>query len=474
MKNHTASAFAWRQRPWFRNLDLLIAITALSLISFSLPGRDLSESGGIDIIALLKAFARIGAVVWFGTLCLFALSEKLTSRDQGANHSSSRRRTLFPVLIPFWGFALWAMVTVGWSNLRGVSFGQWLGLLALMLIAQTIAMRTNFTSSSNPTDSPAPTKTLHWLSVVKWLNATLTIYCLVVAIVHIAAPDLSGLNRELLKDGHGGLVHPTAAGASSGLAVLISAFLLRRANKTGRWPYVFSLAIALLTLLFSESRSSLSMTLLVVATFTFALSTMRTRATAMIGIGCICFGVLVLDPGFNLVRQSAGHAADYVQRGQSVQQLKDVSGRTEMWTAVWEQYQKAKLLGHGYFLSSETGKLYVWRRYDNHEAHNLVLQLLVSTGLIGACLFAWGVLGIVWSWVRGVPSAIQSMDEHGQFSFLFLAVAMWFTGWCQGCTSLIGPIRPESVLFFVVLGLFAALAAERQTLPFGNRIGEAG
>ncbi len=476
----TTTAASLRQRPSLRNLDLVIAIAALSLISFSLPGRDLDATGGFDIIALLKAVARLGAVAWFGTICFLAVRDRIFShatRDQhqASRHPATRRRAvLFPILLPFWAFALWAMVTVSWSSLQKVSFGQWLGLLSLMLIAQTVAMRTDFRASPKESDSYASGKRLHWLSVVKWLNATLAIYCLIVTIVHVCAPSLSGLNRELLRAGHGGLVHPTAAGATSGLTVLVSAFLLWRADRKKRWPYIASLLIGSVTLLFSESRSSLSMTTLVVMTFVFALSTMRVRAATMIGGGCICLLILVCDPGLNLAGQSVSRATDYVQRGQSVQQLKDVSGRTEMWAAVWKQYQKAKVLGHGYFLSSETGKLYVWRRYDNHEAHNLALQLLVSTGFIGACLFGMGILGIAWSWLRGLPDAMRSADERVQFCFLFLALGMWFTGWCQGCTSLIGPIRPESVLFFVVLGLFAAFAAERKPLPLDHRVGEAG
>lgn len=88
-----------------------------------------------------------------------------------------------------------------------------------------------------------------------------------------------------------------------------------------------------------------------------------------------CFGIEGID-----------NASAYVQRGQTSEELQQVSGRAELWQAVWQHFLDSPICGHGYFVTSSTGKLDAWEGPSNQDAHNIVLQVLVTTGIVGGGL----------------------------------------------------------------------------------------
>jgi O-antigen ligase len=120
-----------------------------------------------------------------------------------------------------------------------------------------------------------------------------------------------------------------------------------------------------------------------------------------------------------------------------------------MWTAVFNSYRESPWIGHGYFVSSQTGELYVWGESTNWTAHNMWLQALVSTGLIGTLLLAWG-LG--WPWLQTATGACRGRIP-ARLALFAAAIACWYLGWGLSNASILGPLQPESVLFFVILGI---------------------
>ena len=106
-----------------------------------------------------------------------------------------------------------------------------------------------------------------------------------------------------------------------------------------------------------------------------------------------------VDPGFELVQSSLEGATTVAKRGNS-EDLRDYSGRTEMWATVWDSFLEAPLRGHGYFVSSSSGELFVWNIWANWTAHNMVLQALVSTGIIGAAVLLLGIALPVFRLIR--------------------------------------------------------------------------
>ena len=141
----------------------------------------------------------------------------------------------------------------------------------------------------------------------------------------------------------------------------------------------------------SNSRTATGMAAITIGFVLFWFSQNASRAKVAAAVGLICLAFVLLDPGFRLWSSTADASAQYVTRGQSGDQLKGVSGRSEMWSAVWHEYKKALVLGHGYFVTSETGSLYVWNARHNYTAHNLTLQILVSTGAIGFLIFGFAM-----------------------------------------------------------------------------------
>ena len=69
--------------------------------------------------------------------------------------------------------------------------------------------------------------------------------------------------------------------------------------------------------------------------------------------------------------------------------------------------------------------------------------------------FAWAVLVSTNKLARLIIFSPSGSQGH-ELGWLLLVTGLWYLGWCQGCVSLLGAIRPESVIFFACLGLLAA------------------
>ncbi|MEL6897579.1 MAG: O-antigen ligase family protein, partial [Planctomycetota bacterium] len=174
-------------------------------------------------------------------------------------------------------------------------------------------------------------------------------------------------------------------------------------------------------------------------------------------VGVVCLAAIIVDPGFSAIDNAIGGASNYFSRGQSSNQLQEVSGRGEMWRAVYGEFEKSPMIGCGYFVTSEKGRIFVWGIHANHDAHHLILQAMVSTGLIGAGLLVISILRSAVSLVSVLRTSFPLIDGCGDPRRFLLIIPIWFLGWTQGCTSFLGPIRPESVVFAVVLGLLTGI-----------------
>jgi O-antigen ligase len=169
----------------------------------------------------------------------------------------------------------------------------------------------------------------------------------------------------------------------------------------------------------------------------------------MLLAGGLIVGYVLWDPGFEAAQRAAGSSLRYLSRGQDVAQIRAASGRLEMWSAIWNEYLASPIIGHGYFVTSRTGKLEVWNILANHTAHNIYLQVLATTGLVGMLIFALAMCGLA-----GRLSALRRGDLFARrFLWLIAFVSIWFFGWSLGCVSFVGPVRSESVVFFTLLGL---------------------
>jgi O-antigen ligase len=106
-------------------------------------------------------------------------------------------------------------------------------------------------------------------------------------------------------------------------------------------------------------------------------------------------------------------------------------------------------MGHGYFVTSKTGEIDIWDGPSNHTAHNVLLQVLVTTGAIGTVLFLWGLFQPLVIYGNSLPG----VDRRWKLATFLGVLGIWYFGWGQLCASFMGPVRPESVVFFALLGL---------------------
>ncbi|MEM0925242.1 MAG: O-antigen ligase family protein, partial [Planctomycetota bacterium] len=211
----------------------------------------------------------------------------------------------------------------------------------------------------------------------------------------------------------------------------------------------------------SHSRSSAVLCLVLVPISAFVLGSMRFKSLMAISVAMLGCVVITADPGLSFLADRSGPLVDYLLRDQSIQQIRDASGRREMWTAIWHEYHHAPLRGHGYFVTSPSGTMLVWNVHTNHTAHNILLQVLVSTGLIGFTL-----------WLAGLGSValrLMRLAHRGELSKRLLVVlsvmAAWYIGWTIGCVSFMGPVRSESIVFFALMGAGIGLSNRNGSAP---------
>jgi hypothetical protein len=83
---------------------------------------------------------------------------------------------------------------------------------------------------------------------------------------------------------------------------------------------------------------------------------------------------------------SSDSVSDYLLRGQSEQEILELSGRRELWSGIAPYIGDKPILGHGY-LSSRVVliDLISWGRRGGY-AHNAVIQTLLDFGVVGLLL----------------------------------------------------------------------------------------
>ncbi len=393
----------------------------LSLMVFTMPTAQHTDQWQLlDVIKIgVLAFACFGGAI------------ALMSR-----WSDPIFRAVLDPLTPFYLFLGWALISTSWSPLPGVTIAQSGSLVAMLFFATAVAI--------------VATNSICAKRILLQLNWVLLVSSTIVLFAYVIDPEMSGLDRDRIHAGGDGLIHPTASGATASLGLMLPVLCHQVGRFSWAWRLILpSVMVHGLVLVLSNSRTALVMAAVTIGLVLFRYCTNRQRALALIASAALALGVLVIDPGFELTASTADVGAQFVTRGQSSEQLMGVSGRGELWSAVWNEFEKSMLVGHGYFVSSEAGTLHVWDQTHNYTAHNLALQILVSTGAIGFMIFSFALVQLF-----GLSMTLRHGSEFQQRIFVMVVVtAIWFAGWSQLGDSFLGPIRPESILFFCFVGI---------------------
>ena len=399
----------------------------LPIMAFTTPVSQYTSSWQLlDIVKLsILGFACFGGA--------FAIKLHL-------DHHSFHR--VIDPLIPLFAYLLLAIISVSWSALRSITIANAGALAAMLLFACAVGMLSTDRNSVE--------------TLLRRLNYVLLSVSGFVLIIYLVDPQASGLDRQLISHGGDGVIHPTASGGTASLGLLMP-FLCSR---IGRFAWAHRLILPALLihgiiLILSNSRLASGMALLTIGGVIWWTIDIRKRALLVFVLGLIAAFVVTADPGFRALSSTAGAGAEYVSRGQTVDEIRGVSGRSEMWSAIWVEYQKAMMFGHGYGVTSETGQMLVWNRLRNFTAHNMLLQVLSTTGAVGLVIFSYGLLQ---AWLSSLLLARGDVFQRRLFRIL-VVTGIWYTGWSMLGISFLGPIRPESVVFFTMLGICVGQAS---------------
>lgn len=368
-----------------------------------------------------------------------------------SRRDETRLWTVVDPLIGLYIFLAYTIVTALWSPLPSVTIAQSGSLAAMLFLTTIVAMVTDKRAMVG--------------EVLKHLTYSFLVFSGIVLVAYLIDPEASGLDRQRIHSGGDGMIHPTASGATASLGLLL-VFL---SHVIGRYRWAkpcLAPAVVLhgVILLLSNSRMAVGMAVITIGGVMFYFATNRQRASAIFASAVLAMAVVVIDPGFDGLSSTADVGASFVTRGQTADQIQNVSGRSELWAAVWKEFDDAMVLGHGYFVTSSSGSLNVWNEAHNYTAHNLALQILVSTGGVGFVIFTLSLLQVIAS-----TSVLRLGDPFQRRMWIIaLVFTVWFVGWAQLADAFMGPIRPESILFFAIMGI-AIGQATKMTGTTGDR-----
>lgn len=252
----------------------------------------------------------------------------------------------------------------------------------------------------------------------------------------------------------GAFTHKNWLGSAMSLALMVCGYSYKiRANS--RLLSATTLIGCLFLLIMSRSATALISTLvsgLVVITG-FALLAKRRwaplRGIALLGL-CVGLFVLVMSPVFDIglkdLPQVPGRTAD-------------LTGRAEVWHAVWGAIREKPLIGHGYGFwsmpSVTRSNIWLGAKWEAPHAHNTWLDAALQLGLVGVVLltFAWVVVLLRSVWL------VLVRQSHAALFFLAILVSCLTT--CLVETMMIAPVLVTMFWFTTAHVYVSRLMKER-------------
>lgn len=231
--------------------------------------------------------------------------------------------------------------------------------------------------------------------VVRIVIYSIACFCLVSLVVYFAVPSLGRMpvfttGQAMVATGRftnrltGISSTANAAGFISALGLLLSTIYWSRLRALDRLFFYGAVALCLSVLLLSQSRMSLVAVLLLGFFYHFAYLR-RAHFVAFI----IAAGLMTVL----LIASFQNEAISLLSRSGSLDEITTFTGRSSIWAVVLKLIAVKPFQGWGYASS-----VFVLTPYSHDvgfssisQAHNLLLQLVLTTGLIGLLLFVLAV-----------------------------------------------------------------------------------
>lgn len=236
--------------------------------------------------------------------------------------------------------------------------------------------------------------------------------------------------------------------------IAICRLLPAAGHKFDRAWYLTLLWFGAVTMVFAQTRSAIGG--FVVGVLLVFFFTKRIRLGVALAVASVV--VLAATGGSHVVM-------DFLQRGQSQEQLASLSGRLEWWGVAWEAFKQHPLTGYGAFTSG----LSIFPKLGVKEVtplHSDYVETLVGIGLWGPLFIITGLIGTWWVLVRYVRRFPSMTLEH-QLAVEAIAVL----GVLTVRTGVMGVIMSQPpIQYFAILGYAEYL---RRRYGSGKRSGVA-
>ncbi|MBT9488960.1 MAG: O-antigen ligase family protein [Rubrivivax sp.] len=270
---------------------------------------------------------------------------------------------------------VWSLCSALWSITPAYSAAAALALAGVWVLATVFAA--GFTRRQGTA--------VIALALVGTLVASLVLYLLVPA--RALTVTEGGLNLRL-SGVYGSPNNLGRAAALAALLVLMSVGALRRWQ--GAAVLLLALPLCATCLLMSGNRGA---ALALVGAWGVYLLAGRPWQLALAAL-TLLFSVAVLA----LAPELRADLAGLLSRSGRRNEITTLTGRTDIWAAVIGLIREAPLLGHGFASTRELLPAAWWTAYGwtTTSAHNLWLQVAVTTGFVGLALLLLGQLA--WAW----------------------------------------------------------------------------
>lgn len=416
---------------------LLLCVGMLMLATISAPENFKANNYGTASVLPPSIIKAIKGLTRVGTLAVLALAILSWGKSDRVTKS-------LWLMLPAFCFVAFGFLSVMWSPIRSISIMQAASFMTLCLLSMGIGFICH--------------REKDFEILLGGVIGILVLIAFCLLVVYVAKPSCRVLTREA-----SGLFHSTSAGSAMSLGVVLMMLAISTTSWSwARWIFLPSMALFIGVILLCGNRTGLGLAVVLSGLVFACFANRLTVATVAVAGSLAAIAYLCLDPWLYLLNNQLGIVDSIVNQGQSKSEFGTWSGRGEMWEVMWKSYFKSPWIGHGYFVTSERGKLLVWHEWGNWTAHNIYLQTLVTTGIVGGTLLGTHLVRVL---IHSCKLAFLPKNSSNRMVGRFaVVIIVWFLCWGFLNSSFVGPLQPESVIYAVIVGIVFASSLNNQQL----------
>lgn len=347
---------AWGALHGSRTAILLLVFLAVFLLDAVFRVREYQDKD-VDFQVILK----LGVWAMIASVALFNLRGWIPT-------------LLRPTNVPLIMFLIWLFVTATVAPAPAYSAVAAFSILAYVLLSAYLF------STFDETEMFAA------------IVVALIAFCIVSIIVYFAVPHFGHYVYWVNGERY---VSPRLAGIAgsannmgrvAAFALIVTGLYAREFYRLNRMFAPTAAIVAVITLVMTNSRTSMMM----VAAILFAIYFVTWRRL-YIAVFVLSAGLVALA----IVLPAGDQVLMLLSRGGSMDEVTSMTGRTEIWYAVAKLAEAKPLMGYGYGSS-----VFVLPQHEREigfltsHAHNLALQLFLTTGWVGVVLFALSTFAV--------------------------------------------------------------------------------